>query len=259
MRLVLALFVALLAPAVASAQAPDPTPDHRGEAVHTAPTYRGERANAPIPPHYHIRNEGGSDGNGLCVVCALIINGAYQGVPDLDRLKESRLWRAAKAAPGGYSPDKLAALVRRVMPDEKYASFTGTGGPEDRALLEKISKAGYPIGATMNTGALYGYRPIHHMVSLIHYRRNGVAMVVDNNRPGLYSIMPSAEWERRWPDMGQAWAWFWTRLPRSVQEHGPELGYAVLIVAGAVCALAVKRRLDDDDDEEEEQETCFVC
>lgn len=231
----LALALLLLVPSWVAAQ----QPDHRGEIVSSSPVYRGERANAPIPPHLHFRNEGGSDGAGLCVICSVIINGRYQKVPGLEGGKDSALWRAAKAAPGGYSPDKLERLIQRVMPGEKYASFVGTGSASDQEMLEKLSRAGYPIGATMNTAALYNYQPIHHMISLVHYRRNGVAMVVDNNRPGFYSIMPAAEWNRRWPDMGTAWAWIWTRLPTAEQTF--QVGFLLLCVAGAIFIVARSR------------------
>lgn len=204
------LFVALAIP-LSDVRAQEP--DRRGEIWSKSATHEGVRASAPIPPHMHMRNEGGSDGAGLCVICSIIINGRYQGVPGLEGGKNSALWKAAKNAPGGYSPDKLARLLRQVMPDEKYASYLGTGSAKDRAVLEKLSKAGYPIGATMNTGRTYNYMPIHHMVSLIHYRMGGWACFVDNNKPGTYSWIPADEWDRRWPDMGMAWAWIWTRLP----------------------------------------------
>lgn len=247
---VLALVVTLLLLPL-SVRAQDAHPDHRGEIISRQPAYRGERASAPIPAHLHFRNEGGSDGQGLCVICSIIINGRYQGVPGLEGGKDSALWRAAKAAPGGYSPDKLHRLIARYYPHEKYASFVGTGAPSDFELLERLSKAGYPIGATMNTGALYNYQPIHHMVSLIHYRRNGVAMVVDNNRPGFYSIMPAAEWNRRWADMGTTWAWIWTRLPTQVRRNPREFGAVLIILAGTVVILALRRKAQAEDEDEE--------
>lgn len=211
--------------------------DHRGEIVTDSATYRGIKASAPIPPEMHIKNEGGSDGAGLCVPSSIIINGRYQKVPGLAGGKDSALWRAAKAAPGGYHPSKLANLVERVMPGEKYASFVGTGSAADRELLEKLSRKGYPIGATMNTAYLYNYSPIHHMISLIHYRQNGWACVVDNNAPGKYSWMPAAEWNRRWPDQGTAWAWIWTRLP---SRNASLLGGSTLILIAAAILIVVE-------------------
>lgn len=211
--------------ALAFAQAPD----RRGEAVSDRPSYRGESANAPIPPAMHIRNEGGSDGAGLCVISSVTINGHYQGVPGLDAGKGSLLWRTAKARPGGYSPDKLASLVDEVMPDERYASYVGT----NPAILDRLSGEGYPVGATMSTGALYGYRPIHHMISLAHYRTGGYACVVDNNDPGKYHWMPADEFARRWIDGGVGWAWIWTRKSAA----GPALAALLLLTAAAVVLI----------------------
>lgn len=231
-RLLLCL---LFVPSLASAQ----SPDHRGEAVTKSTTYRGVKADAPIPGHLHFHNEGGSDGQGLCVICSITINGRYQKVPGLAGGKDSDLWRAAKAAPGGYSDEKLKRLVKRIMPGEKYASYVGTGSLKDRELLERVSRAGYPIGVTMNTGALYGYRPIHHMVSLIYYRRGGWACIVDNNRPGFYSWMPADEFDRRWVDQGMAWMWWWTRLPVVAVVGGSSL---LLIAVAILIIVEVKHR-----------------
>ena len=177
------------------------------------PSYNGHAADAPIPPEQHIRNEGGSDGAGLCVISSLIINGHWQEVPGLT-LASAPTSAAAKARPGGYSPDKLERLLSEVMPGEKYASYVGT----DRNVLDALAQ-GYPVGVTMNTGALYGYRPIHHMVSLIHYRINGYACVVDNNDPGKFHWMPAAEFDRRWIDGGTGWAFTSTRLRASARGH----------------------------------------
>lgn len=235
-RLLLFFLLAIPSPALSQ--------DRRGEVVVSKPEYHGEKADAPIPPHMHIRNEGGSDSAGLCVICSVIINGNFQGVPGLAGGKDSDLWRAAKAAPGGYSPDKLARLLQRIMPGEKYASYVGTGSAADREILEKLSKAGYPIGVTMNTGQLYQYAPIHHMVSLVHYRRGKWAMIVDNNRPGFYSAMPATEFDRRWPDMGIAWAWIWTRLPsRATASKG--LATVAIVLAAVVVAAEAEKRRDD--------------
>lgn len=204
--------------------------DRRGEVSLDVPRYQGRTANAPIPTSMHARNEGGSDGQGLCVIASLRINGRYQGVPRLEQL-----WQIAKRRPGGYSPSKLANLVELVMPDERWASYVGT----DTSVLERLSAQGYPIGSTMNTGAQYGYRPIHHMISLIHYQRNGLACVVDNNDPGKYHWMPASEYDRRWIDGGTGWAWIWTRRPSAAQVGS---GFAALILALAAAVLVAGSR-----------------
>lgn len=230
-RLPIAFLLAVAVAASGQAQ----TPDRRGEIALTAPTYQGVTATAPIPPEMHVRNEGGSDGAGLCVISSILANGQYQHVPDLEGAKDSLLWRTAKSRPGGYSPSKLEQLVSETMPNEKWAEYVG----RDPSVLDTLSRKGYPIGATMNTGALYGYRPIHHMVSLIEYRNNGLACVVDNNDPGKYHWMPASEFARRWIDGGTGWAWIWTRLP------APTLATAVggvsLIFAAVVLLIASHR------------------
>lgn len=217
----LALALGMLSPTAAQ--------DHRGESTTTSATYQGVTARAPIPTDLHIRNEGGSDGAGLCVISSIIANGRYQGVPGLEGGKDSQIWRAAKAAPGGYSPTKLEALVERVMPGETWATMTGT----DPSILSKLSAAGYPIGATMNTGAQYGYQPIHHMVSLIHHEPDGYACVVDNNDPGKYHWMPTQEFNRRWVDGSAGWAWIWTRNRNSTTTR------LVLVPIGLILGLIV--------------------
>jgi hypothetical protein len=218
-----ALALLLLAiPAMAHAQAVEhPT---------RVPSYRGTPANAPIPPAMHWRNEGGSDGAGLCVISSLKINGNYQGVPDLDEL-----WRVAKSRPGGYSPTKLEDLLAQVMPDEKWASYVGT----DPTVLHRLSGMGYPIGSTMNTGELYNYGRIHHMISLVHFdRERDLACVVDNNQPGIYSWMTTREYLSRWVDGGTGWAFVWLRkLPADFES------LAVLLLAGgAIAAICIARR-----------------
>ncbi|WP_422923715.1 hypothetical protein [Singulisphaera sp. PoT] len=234
LRFSIALAV-LLQPTLALAQG---SPDNRGEIALPSPTYRGETASAPIPKEFHVHNEGGSDGAGLCVISSILCNGRYQGVPNLGVIdpsipigqggKDSPLWRSAKAAPGGYSPDKLERLLDRVLPDEKWASYVGT----DTDVLDRLSRAGYAIGATMNTGALYQYQPIHHMISLVHYRKGGMACVVDNNDPGKYHWMPASEFDRRWIDGGIGWAFIWTRKPEPNPLAIPPQVIALTVLLG---------------------------
>lgn len=215
------LLLAALAVFTSSARAQQP--DRRGEVALDQPEYQGVRASAPIPKELHAKNEGGSDGSGLCVVASLRINGRYQRVPGVEAL-----WAEAKKRPGGYYPEKLEKLVGEVMPQEKWASYVGT----DPTVLDSWSRRGYPIGATMNTGALYGYQPIHHMISLAHYRKGQLACVVDNNDPGKFHWMPAAEYDRRWIDAGEGWAFIWTR-----RVGGKSAAVVIIFCAAGVVAL----------------------
>ena len=207
------------------------TPDSHGEVTVATPSYGGETASAPIPAEQHIRNEGGSDRAGLCVISSLIINGTYQEVPGLELGKRSELWRVAKSRPGGYDPEKLKRLLDEVMPGEMYANYYGS----DPTVLDALSRQGFPIGVTMGTGQLYGYRTIAHMVSLIHYRIGGMACVVDNNDPGKYHWMPATEFDRRWIlGGGTGWAFQWRRLPPAKVAIG--LIFAISIAAALFAA-----------------------
>lgn len=201
----LLIILPLLVPLTAMADGTDPVPDRRGEAWGTD-IYRGTNANASIPPEMRQRNAGGSNGAGLCVIASAVTNGRYQGIGS----ETEKLWEAAKRRPGGYSPGKLDNLIEQITPNLKYAHYLG----QDTAVLDRLSRAGYPIGATMGTGRLYNYMPIAHMVSLTHFdSEKGLAAVVDNNKPEVTAWMPSDEFARRWKMSGGGWAFIWDYPP----------------------------------------------
>lgn len=220
--LILTFALALIATA---AVAYGQTPDGRGEVVTDAPRYQGVTANAPIPASMHTKNEGGSDNAGLCVISSILTNGRFQQVPGLELGKASKLWQTAKGRPGGYSPGKLAALLREIMPNESYTSYTGM----DAGVLDRWSRDGYPIGATMRYGQGYN-GTIHHMISLIHYKTGQWACVVDNNFIGVYHWMPAKEFDNRWID-GIGWAFRWDRSP---QQAGASLSAVVILFVAYV-------------------------
>jgi hypothetical protein len=249
---ILGALMVLTWPGLLWAQAPG-----NREMITAEPAYHGSPASAPIPSKYHVRNEGGSDGAGLCVISSVLANGMYQGVPGLDRPgndeasgtqmpgKGSALWQGAKRAPGGYSDDKLEALVKRTVPGEPYASHLGT----DPSVLDRLSREGYPIGVTMNTGELYNGHPIHHMVSLLHYRSGGAACFMDNNdRPGVYRWISASAFARRWIDGGVGWAWIWTRLPATARSLF--LPFVVAIVALVIVGRVRRNRSTHDLEDE---------
>jgi hypothetical protein len=238
----------LLCPTIVSGQ----TPDRRGEVAIPEPVYRGVRASAPIPVELHVRNEGGSNGAGLCVISSVLSAGMAQGVPGLEVAgydeaskgqkpgKGSLLWRTAKSRKGGYSPQKLADLLNEVMPGEKWVSYVGT----DPTEIEKLTKAGYRVCATMNTGQQYGYKHIAHMVNDIHYETNGWSCVVDNNDPGMFHWMPAAERDRRLKDGGTLWAFAWLRKTSEVVRRPLTLiliASALFFAGGAIVILTLFR------------------
>lgn len=211
-------------------------PTGRREVVTVEPRLGSIVANAPIPTRLHVRNEGSDvDQAGLCVIASLIANGAFQGVPGLEGLKASELWKMAKAEAGGYYDEKLRNLLKRVMPDEKWVSWEGTS----TELLEEYSSRGYPLGTTMNTAELYQMQGIHHMVSNGHVGPD-VAMYVDNNAPGEYHWITRAEFDRRYVDGAAGWTFVWLRRP---DLDGPWFLASAGVVGGAAFLLLASHRL----------------
>lgn len=192
-RLVLALIVF-------SAAARAQVPEGRNEIVTLEPRLGDVTANAPIPTWLHQRNEAGRDGAGLCVFCSLLVDGMYQRVPALLDGKDSPFWRAAKARDGGAYPAKLEAFLREFLPDERWVSWEG----KTTDLIESYNRRGLPVGVTINTGELYDWRPIHHMVSLVHLD-DDLACYVDNNDPGKYHWINRAEFDARFVDGDTGW------------------------------------------------------
>lgn len=217
------------------------TPDNRGEVATRTDSWQGQHASAPIPDKFHIRNEGGSDGLGLCVYASAVMAGATQGVADLAELKQSALWKHAKSRPGGSWPEKLAKDLNTVYPFEKYGErwqqYVGT----DFDILAQWSDQGRVVCSTMNTGALYNYKPIHHMINVIGFKRGGYAGVVDNNEPGVRRWMPAKEFERRAIDGGTAWFFSWDKLPAAARSVTAWVAFALLAV-GSVAILLLNRK-----------------
>lgn len=207
--------------------------DSHGEEITDQPRYRGEVASVPIPPEMHLRNQVDAGGSGLCVPTSVTMAGRYQGVPALQAGKESLFYRTAKAANnGGFGPDQLIKLIEKTVPGEPYGSYTGT----DFTIMDKLSRAGYPMSATMSTGSLYGYKTVHHFVNPIHYRKDGWTCIVDNNDIGHYYWMPSPEYQRRALDNGMYWVFWWTRHPAML--HAVLLPFA----AAFLFFVTVRRR-----------------
>lgn len=210
----------------------------RWEVVTEEPEYQGVKASVPIPPEYHIPNEGSAvDGLGLCVGSSLLINGAYQGVPGMELGKNSEWWRYLKARPGGSYPSKLEADVRKLYPDEKWVSWEG----RVTDLIAEYTRKGYPVAATMNTGLQYKWQGIHHMVSVVHLD-DKYACIVDNNDPGYYHWMSADDYKRRFVDGQTGWLFVWLRDPGKLAASSTTT-MLIIAVAVVVVSSALRRRL----------------
>lgn len=233
--LLLALAIGLgLAPI--AARADDAGPDARGEAW-GGDRHAGTTARVLIPLPLRQRNTGGSDGAGLCVIASMKTAGNVQGLAD----EVAALWEAAKRLPGGYSPQKLERLVADVAPSLKYVSYVGT----DTEVVERLVRSGRPVGTTMNTGRLYGYRPIHHMVTTVHLD-DRVAALIDNNKPEVTVWIPRAEYDRRFVDGPSGWAFAWEALPIAARLSLPLLILLGVAIGAALRAHADRRREDEE-------------
>jgi hypothetical protein len=232
-RAALKLFALL---AVASSVAAGPFLG-QSETKTAEPVYQGVRAQAPIDARWHIINEGGSDGQGLCVFASMVITGQELGVPCCRGGKASDLWRYAKARPGGCGPDKWDAYLAEIAPDEPYVSFVGTA--QDLHVLNDILKLGNPIGITMSWGDDYRGR-IHHMVAGEHCA-SGLGCIMDNNNrtDTKHTWMSEEEIKARALDGHVFWVLMWAR-PRAVAANDLPLWVAGgSLVLGAAVVLVV--------------------
>jgi hypothetical protein len=186
------------------------------------------------------------------VISSVIAAGMTQGVPGLETPgkdehtgkqangKGSALWLAAKRAPGGYGPPKLASILAKTVPGEKYSNYLGS----DPLILESLVKKGYRVANTI-TRTPYGNN-IHHLVNTGHfdYSSNGWAMYEDNNDPGMYHWLPAREYASRLSDGGQIWLFWWDRLasPRKLAAL-LFLATALMLASTTVLFLAHASRL----------------
>lgn len=180
----------------------------------------GEEAAVAIPVEMHQQNTGGSDGQGLCVIASVKMVAEYLG----QAAAGEALWEEAKRRPGGYYPEKFDQLAKDVAPDLKYAHYVGS----DYQVLVNLTNEGIPFGITMDTGELYNYQSIRHMVAGNAFGKKN-AVFVDNNRPGWFGWTTKEEWMRR-ATMNDGKFWVLALAPSD--EPGP-----ATMIGGIIFAL----------------------
>lgn len=174
-------------------------PDDRGE-FWAQVEHDGVTAYCPIPVEMRKKNEGGTDGAGLCVIASQVTDSNWQQIGEVG----ATLWKTAKQRRGGYWPERLKELMAELAPEIPYQSYEG----RDTTWMEHQLQSGIPIGVTYGTGRGYEYQQIAHMVSLVHLDSEWGA-VVDNNFPGFVAWMPRAEFDRRFVlGIGEGWAFY---------------------------------------------------
>lgn len=192
------------------------------------PRLGGTQIRAPIAIKDHQQNTGGRDGAGLCVIASTVMGARYLGY----REEADLLWSEAKKDEGGYWPDKWDKFADRVCPDLTYAHYIGS----DFEVLKKLSESGLPVGSTMDTGSLYGYESIEHMVEVVHADEKLVCFI-DNNKPGVYTWVSRAEWERR-AKLNRGTFWLLVLAGKSKSELRSTL-LAVFVVGLLILSLGV--------------------
>lgn len=157
-----------------------------------------------LPKELHIRNIGGTDGAGLCVMSS-INHAAYWH--NQECLFDYQKW--ASHYRGGGWPEKVDQQL------EEIARQRGVAKPRyiqiisrDLSLLKLAFKTGRIISITFgySPAGRYGGAHIAHMVSLLHLDDRW-ACVLDNNFPGTYEWMTPDELLRAaCSGQGQYWA-----------------------------------------------------
>lgn len=239
----LLLALAVLAAWSPSALAQRPTGDQ--EVVTTVPELDGVRAMVPIPADFHLKNEGGSDGAGLCVITSNTSDGWFQDVPEFVDAKTSKVWKLAKARPGGYYPEKFKQLLDEAGVQTPWIQAEGSA-EELTPVIRHYLSIGIPVATTMAFSQRY--QPgvpdgrIHHMIQTIHLD-DELACIVDNNFPGTYLWVTAAEYSRRLVDGPAGWivAFLWGARVVAWGVIGAAalcvLGGLLLMAASAVVAL----------------------
>lgn len=182
-------------------------PTGNQEVVTEVPELDGVRAQVPIPAEFHLKNEGGSDGAGLCVITSNTSNGWFQDVPEFADAKGSKVWRLAKSKPGGYYPEKFKDLLDEAGFQTPWLQAEGSAA-ELVPVIRHYLEMGIPVATTIAFSQRY--QPgvpdgrIHHMIQTVHLD-DSLACVVDNNFPGTYLWMTADEYARRLVDGQAGW------------------------------------------------------
>lgn len=113
--------------------------------------FEGQAITADLPESLHIRNRGGSDGAGMCVMSSIEMAALWAG---LDSMRGLRDWCALQ--PGGAFPAKVdqqitAFCKQKGIPVPAYIQYEGR---DVVPLLRLIDKTGRMAGVTYGTGGV---------------------------------------------------------------------------------------------------------
>ncbi len=152
----------------------------------------GTEVQNDLPPQFHVKNRGGSDGAGLCVFASLKHSAIWQDIAPLQDIFEYMFTR-----PGGGYPEKVDKVIRdickqKAVPVPPYIQVEGS----DIEILKLACKTGRLPGVTYgySPSGRYGGRRIAHMVTLLSADDKNFC-VLDNNFPKTYEWMTPQEFQ----------------------------------------------------------------
>ncbi|QVL31127.1 hypothetical protein KIH39_20080 [Telmatocola sphagniphila] len=172
----------------------------------------GIRANGPLleeeavtchlPVSEHLRNLAGRDGLGLCVFTSIDLAARWANEGTLIGIRDYMTTQ-----PGGGWPEKVDEVIhtladRQHKPVPPYLQHTGG----DVDFLKRALKTGRYVCVTYSGADGVFYRgSIYHMVNLVHMS-DRFAVIQDNNFPGKWLWLPTAEFVSRWKALNGGWA-----------------------------------------------------
>lgn len=162
-----------------------------------------EVARCNLPPQFHIKNQGGIDGAGLCVFASIDHTAKWQDVKEIQGIFQ---WM--RNHPGGGWPKKVDMMIDKLCKERgvdkpKYIQVEGS----DIDIIEKAVASGRMVSATYyySPSGRYGGQRISHMVSIVHFDKKWVG-ILDNNYPNTIEWLTHEEFEQCYKnDYGQGW------------------------------------------------------
>lgn len=186
----------------------------------------GKIASVNAPANLHVKNTGGSDGQGLCVIASVLLASRCNQRGDAEIL-----WTTAKKRPGGYWPAKFERLALDCG-FRRWASYEGT----DIGVIQRLTAAGHAVMATVDYNDKDGF--ISHAITIVHCDGEWTCYV-DNNRPGTWVWLPTSVYVKRATVNTKS---FWVIAIESKEEKAVVGSSVVIFVVAGLLAIWMFRK-----------------
>jgi hypothetical protein len=179
--------------------------------------FSGETITADLPVSEQLRNRGGRDGAGMCVMTSIEMAARWQGIDSLLGLRD---WCANE--PGGAWPEKVDRQLHSFCRQRGIAvpAYLQYEGRNPESILNLCERTGRMACVTYGYSPRYG-RPIAHMINCVKFGAHW-AVGLDNNFPGdgNFEWMTQSEFLRRIKHPGgTAWIFVWLAPPPPPVPH----------------------------------------